>query len=71
MLETKLLLNIIISDAQQGYIFMICDLKDFFLATPMLQPEYMKIYIQLFLQDIIEEYNSMNKVSDVYVHIYI
>ena len=48
---------------------MICDLKYFFLATPMLQPEYMKIYIQLFLQDIIEEYNSMNKVSDVYVYI--
>ena len=55
MLETKLLLNIIISDAQQGYIFMICDLKDFFLAIPMLQSEYMEIHIQLFPEDIIEK----------------
>ena len=55
MIETKLLIDSIISDSQQGYIFMICDLKYFFLATPMLQPEYMEIHIQLFLQDIIEK----------------
>ena len=48
MIETKLLLNSVISDAQQGSIFMICDLKGFFLATPMIQPEYMKIHIQFF-----------------------
>ena len=45
MIETKILLNSIISDAQQGDRFMICDLKYFFLGTPMLQPEYMKIHI--------------------------
>ena len=39
MLEMKLPLNIIVYDAQQGSRFMICDLKDFFIATLMLQPE--------------------------------
>ena len=55
MLETKIFLNIIISDAQQGDIFMRCDLKYLLLATPMLQLEYMKIYIRYFPQDIIEK----------------
>ena len=48
---------------------MICDLKYFFLATPMLQPEYMNIHIRFFSQDIIEKYNLMNKVSDGYINI--
>ena len=55
MLEMKLLVNSTISDAQQGARFMSCELKDLFLATPMLQPEYMKIHILFFLQDIIEK----------------
>ena len=37
MLETKILLNSIIYDSQQGSRLMSCDLKYFFLATPMLQ----------------------------------
>ena len=37
MLEMKLLLNSILSEAKQGYIFMSCDIKELFLATPMLQ----------------------------------
>ena len=69
MLEMKLLLNSIISYAQQGSILMICDLEYFFLATKMLQPEYMKIHIHFFPQYIIEKYNSMNKASYGYVYI--
>ena len=42
MLETKLFLNSIIYDAQQGAILMSCDLRDFVLSTPMLQPELKK-----------------------------
>ena len=43
LLETKILLNSIISDAKRGARFMSLDLKDCFLATPMNRPEYMKV----------------------------
>ena len=43
MLETKILVNSVISDAHMGARFMSADLKDFFLASIMPQPEYMKI----------------------------
>ena len=68
MLDTKILINSNIYDAQQGSRFMSCDLKYLFLATPMLQPEYKKIRIRFFPQDIIEKYNFMNKVSYGYVY---
>ena len=68
-IETKLLLNSIIYDAQQGYRLMRCDHEHFLLATPILQPEYMKLHIHYFPQDMIETYNLMNKVSDGYVDI--
>ena len=50
ILETKILINSVISDAKRGARFMSADLKDFFLATPMLHPEYMKIHIKNFHQ---------------------
>jgi hypothetical protein len=43
LLETKLLLNSTISDAEQGARFLCADLKDHFLASPMANPEYMRI----------------------------
>ena len=43
LLETKVLINSIISDARRGARFMTADIKDYFLATPMEQAEYMKI----------------------------
>ena len=43
LLETKVLLNSVIGDAAKGAKFMTCDIKNFFLSTPMLKPEYMKI----------------------------
>ena len=39
IIETNLLLNSIRYDTRKGYKSMRCDLKDFLLATPMLQPE--------------------------------
>ena len=43
LLETKLLLNSVISDSDKGARFMTLFLKDHFLATPMQTLEYMKI----------------------------
>lgn len=56
MLETKILLNSVISDAPQGARFISLDLKDYFLASPMKTPEYMKVLISKFPPDIIHRY---------------
>ena len=70
MLETKILLNSAISDAHKGAKFFTLDIKDFFLATPMSQPEYMKIHIKNFPQDIIDQYGLLQKVTaDGYVYV--
>ena len=37
-IETKIMLNSVISDASKGAKLLTCDLKDFFLATPMDTP---------------------------------
>ena len=42
ILEFKLLINSVISDHDRGANFMSLDLKDFFLATPMKNPKYMR-----------------------------
>jgi hypothetical protein len=41
LLETKLVLNSTISDADKGARFLCANLKDHFLASPMKNPEYM------------------------------
>ena len=43
LLETKVLLNSTISDADKGARFMSADIKDHFLAIPMRDPEYMRV----------------------------
>ena len=48
MIEINLLLNSVIYDFKQGYIFMRFYHKDFFLTRPMIQPEYTKIQIWFF-----------------------
>jgi len=42
---------------------MCADIKDYFLATPMKEPEYMKVKYHLFPDDIKKKYNLHNKVS--------
>ena len=69
MLETKILLSVI-SDAHNGANFFTLDIKDFFLATPMPQPEHMKIHLKIFPQDIIDQYELLQKVTaDGYVYV--
>ena len=70
LLETKLLLNSTISDADRGARFMSSDLKDYFLGSPMSRPEYMKVHISKFPEDIILQYNLKAKM-DTNGYIYI
>ena len=70
LLETKIILNSTISDAERGAKFVTADIKDYFLATPMSRPEYMKVLIKYFPDDIIKKYDLNKKVaSDGYVYI--
>ena len=70
LLETKLLLNSVISDARKGARFITCDLKDFFLASPMQENEYMRMHIRHMPQDIRDRYNITSLVhTDNYVYV--
>ena len=70
MLETKILINSTISDAHKGARFMSTDIKDFFLASPMQTPEYMRVKYDKFPEDIKERYNLQDKVTkNNYVYI--
>ena len=70
LLETKLLLNSVISDAHKGARFMSMDLKDHFLASPMDRPEYMRIHRRHIPPDIFEKYN-LNTVVTIDGFVYI
>ena len=63
LLETKLLINSVISDAKQGARFCSYDLKDFFLATPMTRPEFMKIPWKYIPEDIRRRYQLYDMVA--------
>ena len=43
LLETKILLNSIISDARKGARFMYLDIKDHFLGTPITDLDHMQV----------------------------
>ena len=62
LLETSFLINSTISDANKGAKFMTDDIKDYFLATPIENPEYMKVHIKHIPEDIKVKYNLHNKV---------
>ena len=51
--KPKILINSTISGAKKGARFMSCDLKDFFLASPMKESEYIKVPIKYFPPNII------------------
>ena len=68
--EFKLLINSVISEAKHGAKFLSCDLKDFFLASPMENPKYMKMKATIFPPDIIKRYNLEQKIAqDGYIYI--
>ena len=64
LIESKLIINSTISDADQGARFVTADIKDYFLATPMARPEYMKVPAKYFPKEIIERYDLYNKICD-------
>ena len=70
LLETKLMINSVISDAKSGARFMSCDQTDFFLATPMQKPKCMRIVYKYIPQHIREKYNLDSKLA-ADGHIYI
>ena len=56
LLGLKLLFNSTISDAYRSARFLLCDLKDFLLETPMSRSVYMRIHSKHFPPDIITLY---------------
>ena len=69
LLETKLLVNSVISEEKQGAKFMSTDLKDFFLASPMANPKYMKIHCKHIPQEIIDLYQLEDKFHNDYIYV--
>ena len=61
LLTVKLLLNSIISTP--GAKFLGLDLKDFYLNTPMKRPEFLRMKIDTFPEDVIEHYKLQEKVD--------
>ena len=62
LLETNMLINNIISDANRGVRFMSLNIKDYFLAIPIRDPEYMRVLCKYFLQDVRDQYRLDLKV---------
>ena len=72
ILETKLLINSVVSDATNGTRRMPADIKDYFLDVPMVQAEYMKVRYTHIPMEIRLKYNLDNKVTlfnYIYIHI--
>ncbi len=61
LLTVKLLFNSIISTPNAKFISI--DIKDFYLCTPMKRYDYFRMKIELFPEDIIQEYDLRNKVD--------
>jgi len=70
LLETKIILNSVISDAKRGDRFCTADLKDHFLGSPMQRPEYMKVPFACFPPNIVQRYNvDALKTEDGFIYI--
>merc|ERR1711966_444523 len=61
LLTVKMLLNSVIST--KGATFMTIDIKDFYLNTPMERPEYLRMKMANFPDDVIEHYRLKDKVD--------
>ena len=69
LLEAKLLLNSVISDAHLGAKFMSIDLKDFFLQSILEEPEYIRIHGKYFVGEIRKKYHIDDIIApDGYVY---
>jgi hypothetical protein len=61
LLTVKIMFNSVISTSNAK--FMMIDIKDFYLMTPMQQYEYLRMKLELFPPDIIDEYGLRDKVD--------
>ena len=69
LLETKLIINSVISDSHRGARFCSIDIKDHFLQSILPDPEYMKIHGKYFFDDIRQQYDIDNIIDpDGYVY---
>ena len=69
LLTIKLLLNSVVSTP--GAKFLGLDLKDFYLNTPMDRPEFLRMKLSNFPEDVIKHYNLNDKADNkgfIYVH---
>ena len=62
LLTVKLLINSIVSTS--GVKFLGLDLKDFYLNTPMDRPEFLRMKLDNFPDDVIDQYNLKDKVDE-------
>ena len=63
ILETKIMINSTISNARRGARFITLDIKDYFLATPIRDPEYMRVRLKYIPEDIRKKYHIMDIVT--------
>ena len=61
LFTVKMLLNSVIST--KGAKFMTLDIKDFYLNTPLAKPEYLRLKMSNFPQDVIDHYKLKDKVD--------
>jgi hypothetical protein len=64
---TKCLLNSTVSTPNAK--FMVLDVKNFYYGTPMERYEYMKLPLKLIPQEIVDQYQLLDLVSDGYIYI--
>ena len=70
LMDAKILINSVISDAHRGAHFMTCDVKNFYLDTPMDHYQYMRIHKKYFTPEICAEY-PIESLCDTDGHIYV
>lgn len=69
LLETKILVNSVISQSSKGCRFMTFNIKDFFLQTDMQESEYMHIHLKYIFDNMKQAYNLNDKIhSDGYIY---
>ena len=69
LLDTKIMLNSVISDAHKGARYCTADIVNFYLNNPMQKYRYMKIPLRYITQDIMDEYNIQAIASHRYVYV--
>ena len=52
-----MLVNSVLSDAKHGAKFMTTDIRDYFLATPMVRADYIEVQYKLLHKDMKLKYN--------------